>query len=156
MKRFFSVLGLFALILLPMLALAQASEIQAADFLAQVLEAVKGFGGLSWVAKVASIVMLLLASMKVSFLNKMLWSKLGKYQAAAAPLLGLAGGLLSAGMAGKLPSLAEAMAYLGAGAGAIILHEILDMVKVIPGIGAMWVSAINVIESVLGGPAAQK
>ena len=147
MKKFLAACGL---VFLPLFVFAQAAELPAVDFFTQLMETVKGFGGFTGVGKISAVIVLLIASMKVSFLNQMLWSKLGKIQAAVAPVLGLIGGILMAGMNGKLPTPAEAMVYISAGVGAIFLHEVLDLIKMTPGIGPMWVSLINLIEGFLG------
>ena len=132
---------------------AFAQDVAPVDFFTQVLTAIKTFGGLSWVLKISSIVTLLIASMKVSFLNQYLWTKLGAAQAWVAPILGLIAGILSLMSGGQPLSIAALLAYLSAGSGAIILHELLDSLKALPGLGAIYVAAINVIENVLGGPA---
>lgn len=120
------------------------------DFLNQVLSAIQGFGGLSFMLKVSAIITLIIASMKVSALNQLLWSKLGSFQAWLAPILGLIAGILSLGSEGPL-SLAKVFAYMAAGSGAILLHELLDTVKAIPGLGAVYVAIINLIEgSIIG------
>ena len=121
------------------------------DFLAQVLDNIHDFGGLSWIGKVAIIVALLIGSMKVTALNNLLWNKLGKFKAWLAPVLGLVGGVLSLIASGTPLTLASLMAYMSAGAGAVILVELLEMVKIIPGIGPIWLSLIDVLEKVLGG-----
>ncbi len=122
------------------------------QFLAQVVAVFQQFGGMSGALKIAAVVTLVIASMKVSFLNSLIWSKLGSAQAFLAPVLGLVVGIL--GLAGHAPlSIAAVFAYLSAGAGAIILHELLDAIKGLPGLGAAYVSFINLIESFLGGPA---
>lgn len=120
------------------------------DFLTQVVDFIKGFGGLPSLAKISGVLVILVASMKVTFLNDLVWSKLGKYQLWVAPILGLLVGLFSQGTS---LTLASAFAFISAGAGAVALHEVLDLVKVIPGLGSLWVSVIEAIESVLGGPA---
>lgn len=130
-------------------AAAQAADLPASDFLAQVLEAYKAFGGLGAMAKVSAVIMLLVASMKVSFLNDVLWSKLGSAKVYVAPLLGLIGGLLGVGVDGHI-TLATIFAFVTAGAGAVFLHEILDSVKAIPGIGSAYLALINMLEGLLG------
>lgn len=120
------------------------------DFLSQVFNLISQFGGLSWAARIAAMVLLLIASMKVSFLAPV-WAKLGEAQVFMAPLLGIIAGVVSM----KPFSWAGLLAYLGAGAGAIMLHEILDGVKVIPGLGSMYVAAINFFEGILGGGSSQ-
>lgn len=131
-------------------AVAQ-DQVPVSDFLGSVLKAVKDFGGLSWVMRVALVITLLLSSMKVTVLNDLIWSKLGNFKAWAAPVLGLAAGIASLASQGQL-TWAGALAWVSAGAGAIILHELLDTVKAIPGLGAVWIELIDVISSFLGGP----
>ncbi len=125
------------------------------DFFAQVLAAIQGFGGLSTMLKISTVIMLIIASMKVSFLNTNVWSKLGSAQVWVAPVLGLIGGALSLGTGATPVSAASIFAYVTAGAGAVFLHEILDSVKAIPGIGAIYVTIINLVEGALGGPASK-
>jgi hypothetical protein len=121
------------------------------DFLAQVLAAVQKFGGLSVLLKVSAVILLLVASMKVSFLNQLIWSKLGAFQSAVAPLLGIIAGLFGLFGGGAPVTLASVFAYFLSGVGAVGLHEFLDDVKAIPGIGAGYIAVINAIESILGG-----
>ncbi len=125
-----------------------------ADFLSQVVAVVKSWGGLSSLLKISAVIALLIASMKVSFLNSLIWAKLGGFQVYLAPVLGLIGGLLSIGVSGPV-TIASVFLYASAGGGAVFLHEILDSIKAIPGLGAVYVSLINTIESDLGGPASQ-
>jgi len=133
-------------------SLAQVAPVDpAADFLSQVSAAVQAFGGMSTLLKIASIVGLVIASLKVSALNDMIWSKLGALQAWLAPVLGLVYGLVSMAAKGQPLTVAAVFAYLTAGAGAVVLHELLDTVKAIPGIGTVYVALINMIESALGG-----
>lgn len=119
------------------------------DFFALVLEAIKGFGGVSWVLKIASIITIIISSMKVSFLNDLIWSKLGAFKSWVAPILGLIAGILMLSKDGGL-TLAGVFAYISAGGGAIILHELLDSIKAIPGLGPTWIWIINMIEASLG------
>lgn len=151
-------LGMFTLFLVSFFigafALAQAAvpaPVALPDFLAQVLAAIAGFGGLSWMLKVAAIITLIIASMKVSILNTWIWSKLGAAQVWVAPVLGLIGGILSLGQGSAGITMAGVLAYVSAGAGAVVIHELLDSVKAIPGLGAVYVSVIGIIEGLLGG-----
>jgi hypothetical protein len=99
--------------------------------------------------KIAGIVLLLIALMKVSFLAPV-WKWFGAAQVFLAPTLGLILGLLLYGASGSL-TLPSLLAYFASGGGAVLLHEILDAVKAIPGLGAAYVSVINMFEGVLGG-----
>lgn len=149
-------LGLFMLtVFTGFYAMADDSVVSPVDFLDQVVQAAKVFGGLPEVLKIASIVTILIASMKVSFLNDLVWSKLGAAKSWVAPLLGLVAGLLGLGAGGQPITLASAFAYMAAGAGAVILHELLDSIKAIPGLGPQYVAFIELVEKVLGGPASK-
>jgi hypothetical protein len=145
---------MFTILLCSAMAFAQTApvEIPADQFFGQIIDMIRQFGGLSWAGKIAAIVLILIASMKVSFLRP-LWDKLGKAKPWAAPVLGLIAGVLSLTVQGSL-SFSGVMAYLIAGAGAVLLSEMLELVKVIPGIGPMYVAVINWIQSKLGAPVA--
>ena len=125
----------------------------AASFYSQVVAYIDGFGGQTWLFKVSSIIMLVIAIIKVTPLNA-LWVQLEGKQIWLAPLFGLVGGIVTMAMNGTPISLASVMAFVTAGAGAVFLHELLDLLKSIPGIGSFWVSIITVIEGTLGGQAA--
>ena len=143
MKWFLMIL----MFLLPGYVFAQEA-VASSDFLAQVLEAVKGMGGLSGAAKVSTIVMLLISSMKVSALAKY-WDKLGTAKPWASPLLGVLIGLASLWSGGAAPTLAQLGAYMLAGAGALHLHELLDLAKKLPKVGPVYIKLIDLIEGVL-------
>lgn len=131
-------------VLAPVVAMAADGEIPIGDFLAQVLDAVRNFGGLTFALKLSSIVMLVLASMKVTMLRPF-WDKLGNYKALAAPFLSLVAGVVALTVDGQL-TLPGVFAYLFAGSGAIVMHELLDAVKAIPGIGGAYVAIIDFIQ----------
>lgn len=133
-------------------AFAQTTVISPGDFVTQVAAFVQSMGGMITMLKISGIILLLIASMKVTVINQFLWSKLGNGQIWVAPGLGLIAGVLSLGTSLTFPA---AFAYLTAGAGAVYLHEVLDLVKQIPGIGPIYVSIINAVEGLLGGPASQ-
>lgn len=132
-------------------AFAQAQEVTPNDFLAQTLDAIKMFGGLSMMMKISTVILLLISSMKVSILNQLFWSKLGAAQTWVAPALGLIAGILGLGSTTPV-TLGSVLAYVAAGAGAILLHELLDSLKAIPGIGAGYISVIDFVNSLLKGP----
>lgn len=134
-------------------AFAQDVEVPPMDFLNQILETIQDFGGLSWVAKIAAILAIIISSMKVSFL-KTYWDKLGEAKVWLAPILSVAFGIISLGVNDETAiTWAGVFAYMTAGAGAVFLHEILDSIKAMPGIGSMWVSIIDFIKIVLRAPA---
>lgn len=128
-----------------------APVLEPQDFMAQVMEFVKGWGGFTTLFKISGIIALVVSSMKVSFLKELLWDKLGAFKVWVAPVLGLIAGVLGLGAGGAELSAAVVFAYLTAGGGAIILHELLDSVKAIPGIGPVWVSFIGIVQGLLGG-----
>ena len=132
-------------------AFADSGVVAPQDFFVQVLEVIKVFGGLSTMLKISAVITLLVASMKVSFMNDLIWSKLGAAKVYVAPTLGLIGGILGVGVEGPVTA-ASIFAFVTAGAGAVFLHEILDSVKAIPGIGAIYITIINLIQGALGGP----
>jgi hypothetical protein len=124
-----------------------ASTVSTDSLISAVSTVIQNFGGLSWALKIACIVLLIIAFMKVSFLSSF-WAKLGSFQAYLAPVLGLILGALTLSVSGSV-TLAGVLAYLAAGSGAILLHELLDTIKAIPGLGAVYVGIIDAIESVL-------
>lgn len=153
MKTTFKVIGLaFTMMLFTVLVFAQDTIPAPVDtvegLFSQVITLIKQFGGLPWVLKIAGIAAVLLSTLKVSAIREITWDKLGSAKAWAAPILGLVFGILSLGTS---LTWASALAYISAGAGAIILHELLDSIKAIPGIGSVWLSIIGVIQSLLGG-----
>lgn len=126
-----------------------APEIPVTDFFTQVFEAIKGFGGFSWWMKISAICLLLVSSMRVSIL-KPLWDKLGAAKIALAPLLAMIIGVVSlASVDGKISG-AAVMAYLLAGGGSIILHQLLDAIKELPMVGPKYDAWIDVLKSLLG------
>lgn len=139
--------------LMPFLALAESQpvpDLPPGEFFAQVIEVIKQFGGLPTVLKIAAVITLLISSMKVSFLRELFWEKLGQAKAWVAPLLGLIAGILGLAHDGPL-TWPVAFAYLSAGAGAIILHELLDSIKALPGLGEIYVKVIDLVQKALGG-----
>jgi len=139
----------YALLILALPLLAFAQDMQPADFLVQVFEAVKAFGGLPWAGKVMSICAILVASMKVSMLRDLVWNKLGGFKVLAAPIFAMIGGSMSLWLENAAPTKAQLMAYFLAGAGAILIKNVLDGVKQLPAIGEAYVKWIEIIESAL-------
>lgn len=131
------------------LAFAADADLPADQFFGQVIDAIKAMGGLPWAAKFGAVILLLVSSMKVSFLRP-LWDKLGAAKAWAALGLALVGGILMLSVEGKL-TLAGVVAYVVAGGGAVIMHELLDTVKAIPGLGSVWIAVIDLLSKLLGG-----
>lgn len=128
------------------IAFAQAGEVPVEGFISQLLQVVSGLGGMSGMAKLAAILTLIISSMKVSFL-KPLWDKVGSAKVWVAPVLSLIVGIVSL----EHITGPGILVYLSAGVGSIAIHEVLDLVKKIPGLGPIWVSIISMISSLLGG-----
>ncbi len=137
-------------------AVAQVSDPATLGFVDQLADALKHMGGAGAMAKISTILMLLIASMKVSIFNELFWSKLGLFKIWLAPVLGLIAGALGLGTGGAAVTPALLLAFATAGGGAVFLHELLDLIKVLPGVGPMYVLGINLLEKFLGGPAQPK
>ena len=146
---------LFVLIVLFSVSALAQDVVLPADFFSQVLQAIKDFGGLSVLLKISAVITLIVSSMKVSYLNQLIWSRLGSLQVYLAPVLGLIGGALGLGVGGVPVTAASVFAYVSAGAGAVFIHEILDTLKKIPGIGPVYVTIIDLISGALKGPASK-
>ena len=129
----------------------EAPPVELGSVFQQVADLIAQWGGFSWYLKIAGVITVILSAVKTSFL-KPYWDKLGDFKAYAGPILGLAAGILSLGISDEPISWAGIAAYIGAGAGAVFLHEILDTLKAIPGIGSMWVSIIDLIKVLLKAP----
>lgn len=121
------------------------------DFLTQVLEYIKNFGGLETVLKISGAIALVISSMKVTFLKELLWDKMGSWKVLVAPVLGLIAGLVALGVAGAPFTFAAISAYVFSGAGAVIVHEILDAVKTLPGISAGVLKVVDLLKLIFGG-----
>lgn len=130
---------------------APTPELPADQFLVELFRAVEGMGGAGGMVKISAIITLLLSSMKVSALNKIVWSRLGPAKAWAAPSLGLAAGIASLVASGAPLTLPELVAYFSAGSGAVVLHQLMDSLKGVPGIGGAYLRVIESAASWLGG-----
>ena len=124
-------------------------EVAPEDFLTQLFTTMKNLGGMPTMLKISAIILLLVSAMKVSFLNQTLWEPLGAGKPWIAPVLGLIGGILGLG-AGSVPvTLPLIFAYVTAGGGAVFLHELLDSLKLIPGIGPIYMRLIEIAQKAL-------
>ena len=140
---------------LPSIAIAQTADaVSLGSWISQAAGVVADFmsSTITWQVRAAAVIALIISSMKVSFLNNLIWSKLGGLQIWLAPVLGFLAGCLTVMSGGSWDAL---WTYTVAGGGAIFVHELLDLIKLIPGLGPMWTAAISFVESCLGCPAAQ-
>lgn len=145
---FFSV-AIIATIILTRVAFSQeaAPVLGDKEIFAQILEQISLLGGAGWMAKVSASCLILVSFMKISFL-KPLWDKMGWRKILAAPILSLIAGILIL----KPITLAGILAYISSGMGAIILHELLDAIKLIPGIGGIALSIVDFLKKALYAP----
>ena len=140
---------MIVLVMLPLAAWAQLVAAPAVpvvsdlDFLTQLFNAVKAFGGLGALGKLALVISLVIGSMRVTFLAP-LWDKLpGAVKPWMAPLLAALVGFLSLS---KFDG-ATLLAFMMTGGGSVLLDNVLDGIKSIPGIGAGIVALINFLEA---------
>jgi hypothetical protein len=155
MFKSFSFVAISSLLFYGVFALAQvvepapAAELPPADFLSQIFDAVKTLGGLPWAGKVIILCNLLVASMRVTLLRTLLWDKIGWAKFLVAPGLALLGGLVGHFTSGVAISWQNGLAYFMAGAGAILLHEMLDGLKKMPKLGPFLLGILSFIDGLL-------
>jgi hypothetical protein len=130
---------------------APAADLPLGDLLSQIMEAVKGFGGMAWGMKIAVLIGLLIASMKVSIIRPYTWDKVpASLKVWLAPFLAMVAGVAAYGKFDK----ASLIAFMLAGGGAVLLDQVLEGVKQIPGLGPQYVSAIEFMSKLLKKPTA--
>jgi hypothetical protein len=110
---------------------------------------ITGFATMSTAAKISGIVLLIIAIMKSSFLAPV-WAKLGNLQVLVAPVLAIAVSMVAI----QPFTWATFSQSLISGTVAIGVHQLLDGIKTIPGLGSIYISVINFFESILQAPAA--
>jgi hypothetical protein len=117
------------------------------SLLGQLLSLIEGLGSMSPQAKIAAVVLFLTAVWNSSFLQPY-WAALGNAQTLVGPVLGLVSGILS------VSPLSWSSVWTGVYGGslAVLVIALLNAVKVLPGIGPVYVSVINFIENLLGSP----
>lgn len=105
---------------------------------------------------VATWIGLILTLWKSSVLQP-LWAKLpASLQAWMGPLMGIVAAIGSMVANGGSLSWSIIMAGLSTGALGMALHVLLDSIKVLPGIGGIWVTVINYLENFLAAPSEAK
>jgi hypothetical protein len=128
-----------------------AAEMSDADFLLQIVRVVQELGGAKWGASVTLGIVVIISTMKVSVLRRY-WDLIGSLKVLVAPSLALIAGLatlkLNPESRDMWPILA---AWMIAGSGSIIVHQLLDAVKGLPFVGQKYDLMIEVIQGLLGG-----
>jgi len=117
------------------------------QFLSDVGTFIQSCGGLSAWAIAAGAIMLVIASFKCSYFAPA-WEKLGNFKTYVPLLLALIAGLIQLKAEDKF-SAANIFAWLTAGAGAAILHDLLDGVKSIPGLSSIYKTIISLAQAAL-------
>jgi uncharacterized membrane protein HdeD (DUF308 family) len=115
--------------------------------LASIMDLWHSFPSLSVAGKIAGCLVILIGLVKSS-LFKPLWDKAGPWKALVAPLLGLIVAVLSISpfnWAGVLQGLAGGVLAVG-------ISQVFDAVKLMPGVGQVWITIIDVVQKLLGAP----
>lgn len=118
------------------------------QFLNKVFLTIYQFGGIKFLILVAVSVLLCIGFFKFSSLRP-IWDRLGRLKPLGAPVLSLFLGLLSLALSDEPLTIHGIVAYLFAGSGAIILHDILDAVKALPGISPAYANVISSLQGLL-------
>lgn len=118
------------------------------SLLASLLSLWQSFPTLPLAGKIGAILAIVIGLVKSSLLQP-LWDKAGPWKALVAPVLGVVAALVA------IQPLSWAGVWMGLSGGllAVALSVVGDTVKLMPGVGAFWVSAINLVEKLLGAPA---
>lgn len=110
-----------------------------------ILSLIASFGGLPWVLEIAVFIFLIIAFAKFTPLKKS-WDSLEHLKALVPLAFGLLIGILNL----QTYSVAGIAAYLLTGAGAMLVHDMLEIVKGVPGLGPSYIGAIEFISRKLG------
>lgn len=157
-KHLLLILSIFTL-LIGVKVFAQVEVTDDSSFFSALFDYIKGFftdntggaaGGATPIAKICGGIILLISTAKVSFL-KPLWDKLLTKQEWVAPVLGLLVGILGMVVKGSF-DWSFLLTAVASGALAPYVHDILDKIKAIPGIGSVWLTIISFIQVVLFAP----
>lgn len=144
MKNFITTLFLLTLGIFSFNVFAQSTD--DLGFFQKVFEYIAQFGGLTWAGKVAGGIFLLIGAFKVSFLSKA-FDFLKEYKPLVPIALALIAGIVSLAIdPSQKITWAGVTAYILAGGGAILLNQLLDMVKALPGVGKVVVAVIDFLQ----------
>lgn len=133
----------------PVVAVPDVSNM---DLLGMMLKLFSSWQSAGMLAGMSALVMLIIASLKNSMLRAMVWDKLKWGKVFVAPVMSIV--LVFMGMMAKGMTIdgKAVLAALFVGGGAVALHEILDGLKQVPGIGGIWVNLIDMAGKLLGKP----
>lgn len=118
------------------------------DYMNEIFLTVWQFGGLPFVFTIAAIVLSIIGFIKLTRLRPF-WDSLGRLKPLAIPLLSLTIGIISLAIDDTPLTIQGILAYLFAGSGAIILHDVLDAVKALPGISPVYFRFIESLQGLL-------
>lgn len=109
------------------------------------LATIASFGGLPWVLEIAVFIFLIIAFAKLTRL-KHPWDELHHLKALVPLAFALLIGILNL----QTYTVAGIAAYLLTGAGAMIVHDMLEIVKGVPGLGPSYINTIEYLSRKLG------
>lgn len=120
--------------------------------LGSIVDYLKNLSGLGTMGMLSATITLLISLWKSSFLQPY-WAAMPEWMKRwMGPVLGMVSAVLALGPL----SWATVMAGLSSGMLAAALHDLLDTLKVVPGLSPIYIAIINTIESFLGSPAEAK
>lgn len=136
---------------------AAAEEESDVSLIAKISAYIARFAAADSLTKVLLGILCILALVKTSFLRSVVgWDKMSQNAKVFVPLgMALVAGIIDLKVSTGHLVLRDVLAYVtGAGGGAILVHQLLDGVKALPGIGSVWVVLIEILGKALGQPAA--
>lgn len=152
MKKYLPFLLIPIFFLLPHLAFADAAPVvdPLTAWIGSVGALISGWGGSAWYLKVSGAIMLIVGSMKVPFVENILWNRLSPTMQTLLPaILGLLAGVLSL----HPLTLSGLAAYAFTGLGANLLYEILDLAEVPAASNATLLGILKFLGSFIQPPA---
>jgi hypothetical protein len=130
---------------------APVVEVPITNIFQDALKAIGDWKALGWQAGIAGILTVLISTMKNSLLRGLIWDKLPTMaKLLVAPVLALLAFFLGLG---KLDGATILMA-ITTGAASVYIHQLLDAVKEIPGVGPKYQWLIDLLAKLLKKPAA--
>ena len=143
-----NVMIIMAAAIVPVLAFAQ-EEVSIVELINTVVALAGDAKNLGVLGAVAAGLTLLISTMKNSLISQYTWDKLPAWSKVfVAPVLSL----IAAAIVVTPFSLKTVGVSLLMGSASIALHDVLDSVKKMPGIGKTWLKVIDVLGKVLRNP----